>query len=171
MKIIVISDTHGRSDRIREVLRRHRSYDALLFLGDGLRDFAELESEPCCFRFVGGNCDGVSFSSDVPTELTLNLDGVRIFMTHGHGYSVKSGRGALAARGMALDADVVLYGHTHVREERYLPEGTTLCGVTSQKGMYLFNPGSLGAPVDSCPSFGVIEIRNGQVLLSHGEIK
>ena len=171
MKIVVISDSHGRPDRIEEVLRRNRSYDALLFLGDGLRDFYSLESEPCCFRYVSGNCDGLSFSSDTPTELMLRLDGVSIFMTHGHGYSVKSGRESLMARGISLGADVILYGHTHVREERYIPEGTTVRGVTAEKGTYLFNPGSLGSPVGSEPSFGVIEIRNGQVLLSHGEIR
>ena len=68
MKIVVISDSHGRPDRIEEVLRRNRSYDALLFLGDGLRDFYSLESEPCCFRYVSGNCDGLSFSSDTPSQ-------------------------------------------------------------------------------------------------------
>ena len=171
MKIIVISDTHGRSDRIEAVLRRNRDYDALLFLGDGLRDFLNLEAEPYCFRAVCGNCDGFSLSADTPTELTLTLDGVKIFMTHGHGYSVKSGRGAITARGIALDADVVLDGHTHVREEKYISEGASVCGVSAKKGMYVFNPGSLGHPLESPPSFGVIEIRNGQVLLSHGEIK
>ena len=171
MKIIVLSDTHGRVDRIRELLRRQRSWDALLFLGDGLRDFGALDEPPACFRYVGGNCDGLSFCSNVPTELTLTLDGVKIFMTHGHGYSVKSGRDALAARAISLGADVALYGHTHVREERYISEGTRLCGVTATKGIYLFNPGSLGSPVGSLPSFGVIEIRNGQALLSHGEVK
>ena len=41
MTLLVISDTHGREDRIRELLRLHREAEAVLFLGDGLRDLPE----------------------------------------------------------------------------------------------------------------------------------
>lgn len=166
MKIIVISDTHGRRDRVAEVLSRHARYDALLFLGDGLRDLDT--SELCGLAAVRGNCD--LFSADALTERVLTLDGVKILMTHGHTYSVKSGTERLAAHAASLGADVALFGHTHIATEKYISDGTELCGTRLEKPLYLFNPGSLGEPRGALPSFGVIEIRRGKVLLSHGYI-
>lgn len=166
MKLLVLSDTHGRFDRIDEVLRRQGRYDALLFLGDGIRDFGDT---PTGFAAVRGNCDGFGFfsaSEQIPDERTLVLDGFKLFMTHGCEYSVKSGLDRIIARGAELDADVVLYGHTHTRTEKYISADSLPC--ERSRGMYLFNPGSLGAPRDGAPSYGIIEIKRGNVLLSHG---
>lgn len=168
MKIIVISDTHGRSDRVAEVLSRHSRYDALLFLGDGLRD---LDTQSLGgLSAVRGNCDVFALGDGFPTERTLVLDGIKIFMTHGHAYSVKSGTERLAAHAASVGADIAMYGHTHVAREQYYPADSELCGVKTEKPLYVFNPGSLGEPRGSEPSFGVIEIRHGQPLLSHGYI-
>lgn len=172
MKIIVLSDTHGKSYRIDDVLQRNRDYDALLFLGDGLRDFGGKSYS--CFSAVKGNCDGFSFfgaSLDAPAEQLITLDGYKFLMTHGHTRSVKSGIESAMAYAYERGADVLLYGHTHIADERYYPEGSELCGKTTDRPMYAFNPGSLGEPRGGEPSFGVIEIRNGQILFSHGILK
>lgn len=167
MRIVVISDTHGRREAVREVIERQGAYDALLFLGDGLRDIDEGTAGLVAVR---GNCDGF-FGADAPVEQLLTLDGVRIFMTHGHVYSVKSGTERLLSHAHALGADIAIFGHTHVPLERYVPAGTVLPdGMLTERATYLFNPGSLGAPRDGKPSFGVIEIRGGKSLLSHGEL-
>lgn len=69
------------------------------------------------FYYVPGNCD---YAPTVPQSLTLELDGVRIFVTHGHLY----GRQARSDRacGAAKDAGarLALFGHTHIQhlEER-----------------------------------------------------
>ena len=39
-----------------------------------------------------------------------------------------------------------------------------------EKGIYLFSPGSLGEPRGNAPSYGVIEIKKGQLLLSLGHL-
>ena len=38
MKLLIVSDVHGRHDRLRAVMDMHKNSDALIFLGDGLRD-------------------------------------------------------------------------------------------------------------------------------------
>ena len=160
MKLIVISDTHGHADeRIERVLQMHRDCDAVLFLGDGIRDLLGLDVRN--LFVVRGNCDFYC-PDDVPTERFLTFDGVKILMMHGHTHSVKSGTARLEAYARARGADAVLYGHTHVKEERYCR------GHGEEKGIYLFNPGSLGEPRGDAPSFGVIEIKKGQLLLSLG---
>ncbi len=171
MKIVVISDTHGRRARISEVLSRQGRYDLCIFLGDGLRDFCIDESERLCA--VRGNCD--AFSSfcemrDVPSERAIDADGFKVLMMHGHEWGVKSSHTRAAAHAASMGADVLLYGHTHVPEEKYYPEGSELCGVVLQKPLYVFNPGSLGVPRDGNATFGVIEIKNGQILMSHGSL-
>ena len=167
MRILVVSDTHGRRERLRDVITRQGAYDALLFLGDGIRDVDEGTAGLVAVR---GNCDGIFLGADLPQDRMLTLDGVKIFMTHGHAYSVKSGGERLLAHAYALGADIAVFGHTHEPLERYVPVGTSLPdGSLTERAMYLFNPGSLGAPREGKPTFGNIEIRNGRALLSHGE--
>jgi putative phosphoesterase len=170
MKIIVLSDTHGRSHRIDEVLKRNADNDAVLFLGDGLRDFDRDSIRG--FFAVRGNCDGYSFLSqeDTPEELMLTFDGFKLLMMHGHTKNVKSGTEVAMAYAYAKGADVLLYGHTHKPEERYYPVGSELCGRTIERPMYSFNPGSLGEAGWGGPTFGVIQIKNGQILFSHGKL-
>jgi predicted phosphodiesterase len=98
----------------------------------------------------------------------MTLGGKRIMMTHGHDYSVKFTLSRLCAEANKKGADIVLFGHTHQRYERYLPAGETEYGVALSKPMYLFNPGSIGGYE---ASFGCIEIdQSGNVLLSHGNL-
>ena len=59
---------------------------------------------------VSGNCD--FFDADTPSELVLEMEG-KGFVTHGHKYRVKDGLNTLYYRGLELDADIVLFGHTH----------------------------------------------------------
>ena len=171
MTVLVLSDTHGRRTRIEDVLAIHSRYDCLAFLGDGLRDIegASVPQNGLCA--VRGNCDVFSLGAcDAPTERVLCLDGVRILMMHGHTHSVKSGVEAAAAYAYDRGADVLLYGHTHVADNTYFPAGSRIGGVVTERPLYVFNPGSLGEPRYGKASYGVMEIRNGSVLLSHGTI-
>ncbi len=167
MRLVVLSDTHGKKERIKEVLERTRGYDALLFLGDGLRDFDGCESGLVCVR---GNCDAFVFGTDAPTERMFYADGTRLLLMHGHEWGVKSGIERAVAHAYNLGADALLFGHTHVPLQIYYPVGSQLCGITIERPMYAFNPGSLGAPCVEGASFGAVEIRNSQILFSHGKI-
>ena len=159
MKILVLSDTHGAFDRVNSILNIHAYFDALLFLGDGLRDIPEY-CRGASFA-VRGNCD--MFCDCVPTEQSLTFDGMNIFMTHGHTYSVKYGEQQLILAAALKDSDIVLFGHTHIPVERYLPEGYVVGDSTLTRPMYMFNPGRVRQG-----SYGLVQIKNGSVLLSHG---
>ncbi|MBE6577954.1 MAG: YfcE family phosphodiesterase [Ruminococcaceae bacterium] len=166
MTFVVISDTHGRVDRIESVLSKNTMRDGVLFLGDCLCDVLDVRDAIS----VRGNCDGLVFSDGADTERMLCFDGVRILMMHGHTHSIKSGTDRAIAYALSKGADVLLYGHTHAREERYYPSGSEIAGVKSERPIYVFNPGSLGVPRDGRPSFGILQIKNGSVLLSHGTV-
>jgi predicted phosphodiesterase len=86
-------------------------------------------------------------------------------MLHGHTRGVKSGLESAIYAAAEREADVLLFGHTHELEDKYMPEGGTL-----KKPLRIFNPGSLGSSYDGRGHFGLIQIKGGQILTSHGKI-
>ena len=162
MKFLVISDVHGRYERISLLLKMHRDIDALMFLGDGLGDVERAgayESGISVFA-VKGNCDFSAYIRGVPVSRAETLDfGWRIFITHGDAYGVKSGYDTILQAGVSRGADIVLFGHTHQPLEYY----------DSSTGVYLFNPGSISREYGGA-SFGIITLGNGEPLFSHGKL-
>ncbi len=157
MRILVFSDSHGELRRMKQVLAR-AEVDAVLFLGDGIRDFEALQEGydgKALFMAVRGNCD---LFGDDPAERIFSYEGIRILMLHGHTRNVKHGTEALEAYARRQAVDLVLYGHTHRAEDRYLSE--------EGRPLRLFNPGSIGAAGWDKPGFGYLDIRNGQILSS-----
>ena len=177
MKIIVVSDIHGRYERLLSVMDMHKDADALVFLGDGLRELfrADAYSYPFTVYSVRGNCDVFSvfsgYADGATDELELNFEGYRFFALHGHTRQVKSSITPAISEASRRNSDVLLYGHTHIPCETYLPEGTEIGYDTLKKPLYVFNPGSLGASGDGKAHFGIIQIRNGNILFSHGTLE
>ena len=167
MDALIFSDSHGRTRAMYAARDRQISPpDAVFFLGDGLRDTELLAYEAKAFYAVRGNCDWFSSYDDTPNERIVSFAGLRILMTHGHAYNVKSGLGALLIRATAVDADLVLFGHTHEPICECIPAGTVIGGKELPRRMHLFNPGSVGME----GSFGTLTVRGGELLLSHGSL-
>ena len=151
MRILVFSDTHGDTDAMSGVIA-DAPCDLLLHLGDCTTDCEEL-----CALYpdvtiwqVAGN-DYRDMISGIHYEDVFEAGGVRIFMTHGHRYGVRSGPDMLCARAAACGAALALYGHTHVA-------AAGRCGDVA----YL-NPGS--ASRSRCingRSYGVVTVENGK---------
>lgn len=89
MKLLVFSDSHGVVMHMESAVRAHRP-DMVLHLGDCVEDFQALRAlfPDLPMDHVPGNCD---YGADGPATKLLTLSGMRIFMTHGHRYGVKSG--------------------------------------------------------------------------------
>ena len=173
MKLLVLSDTHGRRDRVEAVLTLHSDARAVLFLGDGLRETVDLcENKGLPLEAVRGNCDFFGFfgANPMPEEQILSFGAYTVLMMHGHTKDVKSGTERAVAYAAQRGADLLLYGHTHSPKETYLPAGTEIGGMTLEKPLWVLNPGSLGNPNGGAPSYGLIEIRGKDLLLSHGTL-
>ena len=170
MTLLVFSDSHGRVSRLQEAYNKQiKKPDAVIFLGDGLRDISYCDFEVPIFSVVG-NCDMFSSFGGITAqeELVMALGGKKIMMTHGDRYSVKSSYTRICMAADRCGADIVLFGHTHLPFEKYLSAGNCEFGVDIKKPLYLMNPGSIGS---SPGSFGILEITGGgQVLISHGTI-
>ena len=155
MRIIVVSDTHGRASRFEEVVRLHDEADAFIHLGDGEWDFervSDMHPDKKMY-FVCGNCDYRSLRQSVCLE---TFGGMRVLFTHGSNEGVKSGLNRLIAKAKSVNADIVLYGHTHIPYTDYI-----------DSKLYIMNPGSLGAPRESIRgTYGVIDIIGGAVSMN-----
>ena len=172
MTLLVLSDSHGRPDRIREAIARVKP-DGILFCGDGLRDLTDCEL-PCPLWAVKGNCDWLTSplilngsTLEAENEELITLGGIRILLLHGHTCGVKSGLGGAIQQAIRREADLLVYGHTHLPTELHLrPEdGRADFGVI--KPLTVFNPGSIG---DRDASFGTVTIRDGVILCGHGNL-
>lgn len=145
MKIIVLSDTHGSVNQSCDIVSAcQNGLDLVVHLGDTARDFENIKSEfpHIPFMCVAGNNDFWCNSYD--KELLINLDGVRVFLTHGHNYSVKSTMDKLIVKSIEINADIVLFGHTHT------------CEKFRFQNTLFFNPGTL-----LNNNFGIIHIKDG----------
>ena len=169
MKIIVVSDIHGRGEYLDGVLSRHCDCDGVFFLGDGARDIDTdgIMSRGRMFGGVLGNCDPVYTPLGYPfsKELLLCASEYTVMLTHGDLYSVKSGYERAAAQAYKRGADILLFGHTHVPMEKYIPSGTRLLDTVTERSLRIMNPGSLKEG-----SYGILQIKNREILFSHGRV-
>lgn len=168
MKCLCFSDSHGSSYYINKALALHPDAEVIFFLGDGLSDIERvwLQNKNICILAVRGNCDHSSahLGTQICKTEAITLEGYRIAYTHGDLYGAKYGSGGLLRLADELEADIVLFGHTHSPYERY--EKTE-----KGRGVYLFNPGSIGmGGFGGGASYGVIMLSESGVLLSHGQL-
>ena len=113
MRILVISDSHGSARNVTQAIEQEESARYIVHLGDGERDMENhLWAYPDKTVIqIGGNCD---FSSQNPSAQLFIASSKRIFATHGHPYYVKEGLTSLYFAAKEKDAEIVLYGHTHI---------------------------------------------------------
>ena len=153
MKVLIVSDTHGREQNLAEALEQTGPIDQLIHLGDvegGAEHIRELAGDAPAASIAGNN----DFFCDLPNERIFTLGGHRIFMTHGHGYFVHSGTLYLKREARKKGADIVMFGHTH---KPYMEEDNELL---------VLNPGSLSLPRQEGhrPTYIVMEIADdGQI--------
>lgn len=155
MKILVMSDTHGDTYKAEKIIRNNPGIDMVIHLGDTSRDAIVLSRTfpRLAFEFVQGNAEYPG--GEVPVDKLLTVEGKKLFLTHGHNYSVKWDYERLHWKAREVQADLVLFGHTHVPE--IIPESE----------YELMNPGSLGRPKEGRKgTYGIIEIKDGRLYTS-----
>lgn len=150
MLIAVISDTHRMIKYINLAKELIKSADILIHLGDNIEDVLILEEGFNGKVYaVAGNCD---YSTKYPKESIIEVNGKKIFFTHGDLYGVKSSMNNIYYRGKELNVDIVLFGHTH---QQIIEKGGN---------MILMNPGSISLPRFNERSIGFINISdNGDI--------
>lgn len=147
-RILVFSDSHGKTEYMTEAMEKIIDTDLVVHLGDNVRDIETVSYIYPDFKYayVCGNCD---ISADAPYKKIIEADGFRILLTHGHEFHVKSSLLTLTEYAKENNIDCVLYGHTH------LP----YC--SHENGILFLNPGS--GSITGNESYGVVEIYDGKI--------
>ena len=150
MRILVLSDSHGDVDSMKKAVERVQP-DQIIHLGDHWRDGAALKKAFPLLPVaqVPGNCDLYDFSARGPDPLILSLDGHRVMLTHGHHHHVKSNLLSIRYAAMEAEAELCLFGHTHIPF------------LQSVDGLTLLNPGSIGSAHSH--DFAVVETDGGKL--------
>ena len=148
MKVLIVSDTHGRHAGIEEAIQREFPFQRLIHLGDaeGSEHFIPDWVNPeCRMEMVLGNND---FFSRLDREREIDIAGHKAFITHGHYYGVSMGPEGLVDEAKSRGCDIAMYGHTH------RPFLDVIDGVT------VLNPGSLSYPRQEGrrPSYMIIHV-------------
>jgi uncharacterized protein len=133
MNILVFGDTHmpSKASKLPQILTEAmQEADEIIHTGDWqtLFVYKELQAE---WNIAGvyGNADEPEVQNYLPASLTIERNGYKIGIVHGH-----EGRGGTtekrAENAFKEEADIVLFGHSHIPYLRF--HGKTL----------LINPGS-----------------------------
>ena len=145
MKLLVFSDTHRCMHHMESTIL-DETPDTVIHLGDHDRDAQQLASVFTKLPIVSvqGNCD---FYSPFGKERIIGeWGGIRMLLTHGHKFHVKSGLLRLSYAAQEAGVQAVLFGHTHI----------PYC--EQHNGIWFLNPGSCGF---DRPTYGIVNISNG----------
>lgn len=145
MKLIVISDSHGKIELVQQILEAHADADAFLHCGD-------LEVPSAYFPqliAVRGNND---YYGGSPDERVVSVGNWKVLMTHSHQYSIMSRYQQLRKKAARLGCKLVCFGHTHIYHESF------------EDGIYLLNPGSCAYPRDGAdPCYAIVTDKGDQL--------
>lgn len=150
MKVLIVSDTHGRDENLEEAVLREAPFDYLIHCGDveGREIFIEALAECPCIIVAGNN----DFFTDLPHEEEITLEGHKMLVTHGHYYFVSRNHDRLVEKAGEDNCQIAMYGHTHTPV------------IEEEDGILVINPGSLTYPRQRGrrPSYAVMELEQGK---------
>lgn len=154
-RILIFSDTHGDINHCLHLIETSERVDAIIHAGDYVGDAEDLKSiyPNIPIYNVKGNND---IFTTAPLHMTVVIDGIRIYITHGHEHYVKydSTYASLCKAAAKANPDLIVFGHTHIP---YL----------EHKGSYtLLNSGS----TRFSHSYAIAEIENGKLKTTLMEI-
>lgn len=134
MEIMILSDSHSMKKNELMELLNHQKVDCYIHCGDIFMPYEPLNLPH--FHIVKGNNDFL-----IPdNELTLEIDGLKFYIVHGHRYEIDHGIALLKDYAKENHIDVVCFGHSHrptcIRQEKtiYINPGS----VTYPRGQYRY---------------------------------
>lgn len=147
MKAVIVSDTHGSFEKMKQVIDDEKPFDVLIHCGDICEDLSfVLGQTDYQVRAVAGNCD---YPGSYPETLDFDLAEHRVFVAHGHRHDAGTkAKGKLLSAAKEKGCDIACFGHTHVPD------------IDERIGLVLINPGSLERPrtEEGLPTYAVLTI-------------
>jgi len=127
MKILITSDVHGDLNSLIAVINKHKDINIHLNAGD--MSLSKEYYDKYALVSVKGNND---FGIDLPYYRVLDIENIRILLTHGHHENVKLSLQKLKLLAKTHQVQLCIFGHTHQRYH------------LQEEGIIYVNPGALG---------------------------
>jgi len=147
MRFLVVSDTHGITNKTIQIYNTLQDIDSIIHLGDLKKDADEISKiVNCPVISVEGNCDGNFFTTGKKEFEIFETEFGKMFITHGHRQNVKNSLQSLVYSALEQECKIALFGHTHK------------AFTATEMGIYLLNPGSISQPLPGQrPSCALLE--------------
>ncbi len=146
MKVLIVSDTHGRDQYLFRTLQRVSPIDLMIHLGDfgGSEDFIR-SMVNCPVEMISGNND---LFNGLPKEKVIKIGNYTVYLTHGHRYGVYYSTNQIKEAARTRQADIVMFGHSHVPH------------IDINDDIWAINPGSMSLPRqrNRIPTFIIMDI-------------
>ncbi len=157
MKILVISDNHGKTENMKKILATE-TYDKSIHCGDFLMPDKEILA---MFDYVV--CGNNDYGSTIQDDIFIRIGGIKIFLTHGDMYPpiFKTGEGVshrkVLNKYQEEGIDIIIHGHTHIPRKQMTPDTLITC------------PGSIDFPRGgSEKSYSIIEVKKDkEIIIKH----
>ncbi len=137
MKLGIVSDSHGDTHALDIMLAHPEAQDVegWFFAGDIAMDaeYLAMVTQLPVAKVAGNNDWPYTTLKDA---IVTEAGGHRILLTHGHLYGVQFSTEMLVQVAEAQQADIAIYGHTHVAD-------------IQPGGVMVLNPGSIARPRDA----------------------
>lgn len=146
MKVLIVSDTHGRDEYLFQTLEKVRPIDLLIHLGDFEGSENYIKSIAACpVEMISGNND---FFNGLPEERIIKIGNYNVMITHGHRYGVYYNTHKIKEAAKTRQADIVMFGHTHIPM------------IDVKGSIWAINPGSISLPRQRkrVPTYIIMEI-------------
>ena len=145
MRLLIISDSHGRYEIADRIIGENKDAEHVFFLGDKTEDIEDCQCKypNIAFHIVKGNCD---MFSKYPNCDIIRIENTNILFCHGHTFSVKFTKDILADYALKNDCALALFGHTHQPLTDF------------KEGVLMLNPGSVGGRGARKATYAIIDI-------------
>lgn len=161
-KMIIFSDSHQLYD-VSEIITWEQSLDFFptisIHAGDSQLEYTSKIIKQIDYK-VQGNCD---FDELFPEVILTEIEEIgNLLITHGHLNAVKVSTTKLEELAENSAANLVVYGHTHILDIRYL----------NTQDLLIINPGSVALPKGGNPPTYIVVLytsSNYQIIVKNAQ--
>ncbi len=157
MKVLVVSDSHGALENIKNLSNaaREENVTKIIHLGDDYDDADLLIDKNISIERVPGVFSSYYTEKDIPNRKIIEIEGWKFLLTHTRNRHENDLTNDLRPEDQIRNGsiDIVLYGHTHVS------------AIGIEGAIYLINPGHLKSDDKHGfkPSYAILDITKDSI--------
>lgn len=150
MKMMILSDNHGRWKKVYDIVKEVRpTVDYIFHLGD-----SEFEQDDSIWELIDGAVEGnMDGNQYYPMEQIIDTPEGKVYLVHGHVQSVNRTNSSVIELAKERGANFVFHGHTHQLKSELIDDE-----------LLLVNPGSLNNSRGIHPykTYAIVNVTNDE---------